>query len=121
MIHMPKLYLVAQYPNSATITGLEPDMDVLREHFGTLCFARNETRAHGRFFAPAGGVPEDPATGSAAVALARAMVAAGEDTGRLSIDQGAEMGTPSRIELSWTADRARIGGTVVHDSVELVK
>jgi len=120
-VHMPKPYLVAQYARSADISGLDPDMAVLEEHFGTLCFARNDHRAHSRFFAPAGGVPEDPATGSAAVALARAMVHAGQPEGRLSIDQGAEMGSPSRIELSWSADRARIGGTVAHDRIELVK
>jgi trans-2,3-dihydro-3-hydroxyanthranilate isomerase len=74
-----------------------------------------------RFFAPAGGVAEDPATGSAAVALARAMVESGEAPGKLSIDQGAEIGTPSRIELEWTAQTASIGGTVVHDRTELVK
>ena len=121
LVSMPKPYLVAQYADSATITGLEPDMNVLEEIFGTLCFARNETRAHSRFFAPVGGVDEDPATGSAAVALAAAMVDAGEAEGRLSIDQGAEIGTPSRIELSWNTQSARIGGTVVHDRVQLVK
>jgi trans-2,3-dihydro-3-hydroxyanthranilate isomerase len=121
LVRMPKDYLVVEYPNSATITGLVPDMDVLEARFGTLCFARDETRAHMRFFAPAGGVDEDPATGSAAVALARAMVARGEMSGKLSIDQGAEIGTPSRIELEWTADWASIGGTVVHDRTELVK
>ena len=121
MVRMPKEYFVAEYPNSAIITGLAPDMAVLEGQFGTLCFARNATRAHMRFFAPAGGVPEDPATGSAAVALARAMVASGHASGKLSIDQGAEIGTPSRIELEWTADTASIGGTVVHDRTELVK
>lgn len=121
LVSMPKPYLVAQYADSATITGLAPDMSVLEEVFGTLCFARNETRAHSRFFAPVGGVAEDPATGSAAVALAAAMVDAGEEAGRLAIDQGAEIGTPSRIELSWNTQSARIGGTVVHDRVQLVK
>jgi trans-2,3-dihydro-3-hydroxyanthranilate isomerase len=121
LVRMPKEYFVAEYPNSATITGLDPDMDALETQFGTLCFARDETRAHMRFFAPAGGVAEDPATGSAAVALARAMVASGEPFGRLSIDQGAEIGAPSRIELEWTAVTASIGGTVVHDRTELVK
>lgn len=120
LVRMPKEYFIAEYPNSSTITGLEPDMAQL-DHFGTLCFARDETRAHMRFFAPAGGVDEDPATGSAAVALARAMVASGHPSGRLSIDQGAEIGTPSRIELEWTADLASIGGTVVHDRTEQVK
>lgn len=121
MVRMPKEYFVVEYPNSAAITGLAPDMGVLEAQFGTLCFARDETRAHMRFFAPAGGVAEDPATGSAAVALARAMVESGEAPGKLSIDQGAEIGTPSRIELEWTAQTASIGGTVVHDRTELVK
>lgn len=121
LVQMPKAYLVAQYPNSATITGLDPDMGVLEEVFGTLCFARDERRAHSRFFAPAGGVPEDPATGSAAVALARAMVHAGESSGSLTIDQGAEIRNPSRIQLSWTKETARIGGTVQHDTIVLVK
>jgi trans-2,3-dihydro-3-hydroxyanthranilate isomerase len=121
MVRMPKEYFVVEYPNSAAITGLAPDMGVLEAQFGTLCFARDETRAHMRFFAPAGGVAEDPATGSAAVALARAMVESGEASGKLSIDQGAEIGTPSRIELEWTAQTASIGGTVVHDRTELVK
>ena len=120
-VHMPKPYLVAEYPRSADITGLAPHMAELEAHFGTLCFARDERRAHSRFFAPAGGVPEDPATGSAAVALARAMVHSGELTGSLTIDQGAEVGAPSRIQLSWTEDTARIGGTVVHDRIEMVK
>ena len=121
LVRMPKEYFIAQYPNSSTITGLEPTMEELKSHFGTLCFARDESRAHMRFFAPAGGVAEDPATGSAAVALARALVASGEPNGRLSIDQGAEIGTPSRIELEWTPQTASIGGTVVHDRIEQVK
>lgn len=121
IVRMPKEYVLAEYPDSATITGLEPDMAHLRGHFGTLCFARDERRAHMRFFAPASGVDEDPATGSAAVALARAMVAIGEASGRLTIDQGAEIGTPSRIELEWSAESASIGGTVVHDRTESVK
>ena len=121
LVEMPKPYVVAQYPDSATITGLTPNMDQLTTHFGTLCFARDDRVAHSRFFAPLGGVPEDPATGSAAVALARALVAAGETSGRLSIYQGAEIGAPSRIELSWSTGSARIGGTVAYDGVQLVK
>jgi len=121
LVSMPKKYLLARYPDSATITGLTPEMTVLEAVFGTLCFARDEHRAHARFFAPSGGVPEDPATGSAAVALAAAMVASGEETGRLTIDQGSEIGSPSRIELTWTPDNAEFGGTVVSDGVQLVR
>jgi trans-2,3-dihydro-3-hydroxyanthranilate isomerase len=68
-----------------------------------------------RFFAPGAGVFEDPATGSAAVALATALTAAGRDSGRLTIRQGDEIGHPSTIRLSWDPGGIRIGGTVRKD------
>ena len=73
-----------------------------------------------RFFAPGTGVDEDPATGSAAVALATALAAAGETDGSLSIDQGESIGFPSRIELTWEGTVASIGGTVVADEQRLL-
>jgi trans-2,3-dihydro-3-hydroxyanthranilate isomerase len=68
-----------------------------------------------RFFAPGMGVEEDPATGSAAVALAAVLRHEGEQSGALAIHQGAEIGSPSRIDLSWTARDTTIGGTVTDD------
>lgn len=56
---------------------------------------------HARMFAPAIGVPEDPATGSAAVALAGYLAWANPlRTGTLKwrIEQGFEMGRPSLLE-----------------------
>jgi trans-2,3-dihydro-3-hydroxyanthranilate isomerase len=77
----------------------------------------DEVRA--RQFAPAQGIPEDPATGSAAAALA-ALVAVGRPDGthRWTIRQGIEMGRPSRIELEvdvadGVAAAARVGGEAV--------
>lgn len=55
------------------------------------------THIHCRMFAPLAGVAEDPATGSAAAALAGSL---DTDATRLLIDQGIEMGRPSRIEAS---------------------
>jgi len=72
---------------------------------------------HARFFAPDAGVAEDPATGSAAVALAASMRSRGEMEGSLIISQGEEMGAPSTVQLTWDASGARIGGTVVRDEV----
>lgn len=74
-----------------------------------------------RMFAPGIGVPEDAATGSAACALAGLLV---ERSGlrdgllRVPIDQGIEMGRPSRIELevevaNGSAARVVIGGRAV--------
>jgi trans-2,3-dihydro-3-hydroxyanthranilate isomerase len=53
------------------------------------------TFIHSRMFAPKLGVTEDPATGSAAAALAGSL---DTDATHLVIDQGVEMGRPSRIE-----------------------
>ena len=61
---------------------------------------------HSRVFVPGLSVAEDPATGSAAVGLGVALVAAGRlpDGGRYDITQGVEMGRPStlygRVEAS---------------------
>lgn len=68
-----------------------------------------------RFFAGGLGVDEDPATGSAAVALAAVFRYVGDDTGSVTIHQGADMGVPCRIDLSWTPALTTIGGTVVDD------
>jgi trans-2,3-dihydro-3-hydroxyanthranilate isomerase len=74
-----------------------------------------------RMFAPAFGIPEDPATGSAAAALAGYLSAArppGTDTLRWVVEQGIEMGRPSRmhVECDRSGDRllaVRVGGRSV--------
>jgi trans-2,3-dihydro-3-hydroxyanthranilate isomerase len=76
---------------------------------------------HARMFAPAIGVPEDPATGSAAVALAGYLAARDarrDGTLRWRIEQGFEMGRPSILEAE--ADKkdgevvaTRVGGSTV--------
>jgi trans-2,3-dihydro-3-hydroxyanthranilate isomerase len=54
---------------------------------------------HSRVFVPSAGVPEDPATGSAAAGLGMALVASGllPEGGRYDIVQGVEMGRPSQL------------------------
>ncbi|HEX9167856.1 MAG TPA: PhzF family phenazine biosynthesis protein [Roseiarcus sp.] len=83
--------------------------------------AREGSDYHARMFAPAWGVWEDPATGSAAAAFAGVVHAFdrpsdGEHT--LTIEQGFEMGRPSLIALGLTIEAgalsaATIGGSVV--------
>ncbi len=79
-----------------------------------------DAHIHARMFAPAMGIAEDPATGSAASALAGYLHAQEQGDGRRRwlIEQGFEMGRPSRIELE--ADVAggrltavRVGGSSV--------
>lgn len=74
-----------------------------------------------RVFAPALGIPEDPATGAAAAALAGYLArseALGTGTYRWMVEQGVEMGRPSaiRVEADLEGDRvvaARVGGGAV--------
>jgi trans-2,3-dihydro-3-hydroxyanthranilate isomerase len=70
-------------------------------------------------FVPGVGVPEDPATGSAAAGLGMALVASGllPEGGRYDIVQGVEMGRPSalfgRVEASdGRATRCHVAGQV---------
>ena len=60
--------------------------------------------AHCRMFAPGLGVPEDPATGSAAGALGAYLVRYGvvaprDGEARMTFEQGIEIGRPSRIDV----------------------
>lgn len=80
--------------------------------------------AHVRMFAPDVGVVEDPATGSAAVALAvflvdRGVLAADGQTGFV-VAQGAEIGRPSRLGVLVQARAGAAVRTSVHGQVVAV-
>jgi len=80
-----------------------------------------DTDVHVRMFAPGSGVPEDPATGSAAAALGGYLSAVdGSEAGSLrwTVEQGLEIGRPSILHVE--ADRSggvttavRVGGSAV--------
>ncbi len=66
-----------------------------------------------RVFAPGAGVPEDPATGSAALVLA-GLLAQREGPGTWAIDQGRELGRPSHLSVRADAQGATwVAGTAV--------
>jgi trans-2,3-dihydro-3-hydroxyanthranilate isomerase len=105
------------------VAGLRPDLNRLDELLGTRgvdCFAGSGTRWKTRMFAPGGGVPEDPATGSAAgplaVHLARhGRIRFGDD---IEISQGTELERPSTLfaRADGSADnveRVEVGGSAV--------
>ena len=79
------------------------------------------SQVRARMFAPEAGIPEDPATGSAAAALAGYLakrVAPGATTLRWRVEQGFEMGRPSLlyVEADKSGDAVtavRVGGTAV--------
>ncbi len=79
---------------------------------------------HCRMFAPGLGVPEDPATGSAAGALGaylvrHGVVSAVEGVAHVMVEQGLEMQRPSRIEVAISVDdrqditEVRVGGKAI--------
>ncbi len=78
--------------------------------FGAYCFtavAAGRMRARGLF--PSVGVDEDPATGSAAACLGLYLADRLGDI-ELNVDQGIEMGRPSRMIVSATTSGVRVGG-----------
>jgi trans-2,3-dihydro-3-hydroxyanthranilate isomerase len=105
------------------VAALRPDFGALsdlRAVLGTNCFAGSRARWKTRMFAPAGGVAEDPATGSAAgplaVHLARhGRIGFGEE---IEISQGAEIGRPSTLYAradgsAEQLERVEVGGNAV--------
>jgi trans-2,3-dihydro-3-hydroxyanthranilate isomerase len=120
LLGLPREYLIAEYRTFDEVAALKPNLEALLDYFGLLCFARSDSLVKSRFFVPGEGIPEDPATGSAAVALAREFVLRGEAQGSVTISQGEEIGHPSTIELSWNDDGTTIGGTVVREELRLV-
>jgi trans-2,3-dihydro-3-hydroxyanthranilate isomerase len=84
---------------------------------------RNGVDLRARMFAPAFGVPEDPATGSACAALAGFLAPAGapeSGTLRWVVEQGVEMGRPSRLHVSCDREGGRISAVRVGGSSVLV-
>jgi trans-2,3-dihydro-3-hydroxyanthranilate isomerase len=83
-------------------------------------FARDGDTAKVRFFGSGLGVPEDPATGSAAAALAAVLAFEGERDGSLIITQGDEIGHPCTIRLTWHPGAAVLDGSVRSDGVRML-
>lgn len=111
--------VAAARPDGAAVASLTTDLTGLV----VMSYDRAGFAAHLRMFAPGAGVAEDPATGSAAVALAVFLVDRGAladgQTG-FTVAQGAEIGRPSRLAV---VVRARAGAAVetsVHGGVAAV-
>jgi trans-2,3-dihydro-3-hydroxyanthranilate isomerase len=110
-------------PSEEDVAQLEPDLSALARltgYVGTVCFAGGGQRWKARMFAPGDGVPEDPATGSAAGPLAVHLARHGwiHFGDEIEISQGAEIGRPStllaRVEGSHErVERVEVGGSAV--------
>ena len=124
-------YTIVPVRSLAALARAKPDAATFEKVFGiggpamvyVLC---TETVAqghhlHARMFAPANGIPEDPATGSAVAAFAglhAAHVKPRDGEHKLIVEQGYEMGRPSLMHLSLTiADGALAAASIGGDSV----
>jgi len=108
--------------STAEVAALQPDQQRLAAlgAYGINCFAGDGLIWKTRMFGPGLGVPEDPATGSAAGPLAlhlarHGRIAFGDE---IEISQGAEIGRPSTLyaRVDGTADaveRIEVGGCAV--------
>jgi trans-2,3-dihydro-3-hydroxyanthranilate isomerase len=114
-------HLMVKIDSRSAVADLEPDLKAL-EHIsaGVSVFAGEGTEYKTRMFAPAMGVPEDPATGSAAGPLAWHLVrhAALAPGATLRLEQGAEVGRPSTLYARVEGDAAApeailVGGAAV--------
>jgi trans-2,3-dihydro-3-hydroxyanthranilate isomerase len=98
------------------LAALTPDFGALGRitDYGVSCFAGSGTDWKTRMFAPTSGVPEDPATGSAAGPLAMHLARHGRISfdEEIEISQGDEIGRPSKLF-------ARVTGTP--DDVETIE
>jgi trans-2,3-dihydro-3-hydroxyanthranilate isomerase len=110
-------------PSEEAVAALKPDYTALARIqgvVGTNCFAGSGRRWKTRMFAPADGVPEDPATGSAAGPLAchlarHGRIGWGEE---VQISQGEEIGRPSTLYArahgsAEAIERVEVGGSAV--------
>ena len=78
---------------------------------------------HARMFAPGWGVSEDPATGSAAAAFAGVLMAfepPGDGETMFVIEQGYEMGRPSKISLGLKVEKGRLHDATVGGSARIL-
>jgi trans-2,3-dihydro-3-hydroxyanthranilate isomerase len=116
------LHVYVALDSEDAVARLEPDLNALAKlpGLGISTFAGSGSRWKTRNFAPALGVPEDPATGSAAGPLAVHLARHGWTSfgQQIEIRQGAEIGRPSLLyaRADGTPDRVtrvEVGGGAV--------
>jgi trans-2,3-dihydro-3-hydroxyanthranilate isomerase len=122
LYHLGPKHVYLELSSEDEVAALAPDFAALARltHAGVNCFAGSGKRWKTRMFAPADGVPEDPATGSAAGPLAihlarHGRIAFGDE---IEISQGEELRRPSklyaRVEGSpERIERVEVGGSAV--------
>jgi trans-2,3-dihydro-3-hydroxyanthranilate isomerase len=117
-------HVYIEVESAERVAALQPDLGALQRATtdGVNCFARDGERWKTRMWAPAQGVAEDPATGSAAGPLAihlarHGRIAFGE---QIEIVQGVEIKRPSTLFAQVDGDGDRIDRVYVGGSAVIV-
>jgi trans-2,3-dihydro-3-hydroxyanthranilate isomerase len=117
-------FVYVGFPSEESLASLAPDAAKLNTlgELGFACFAGAGSHFKFRMFAPAFGVPEDPATGSAAGPLAVHLARHGwiEFGRQIEIRQGAEIGRPSLLYARVDGSADEIERVVVSGAAVLV-
>ena len=115
-------FVIARLTDRAALSACQPDVAAMREgaarypgslDFATLAYVADGATIHARMFAPLDNIPEDPATGSAAAALAALLRDVTGADQNLTIHQGVDMGRPSLIMARADAKGVTIAGRAV--------
>ena len=111
-------HVLVELASPEAVAALRPNFEALLElsPYGTDCFARDGETWKSRVFVPAHGVPEDPATGSAAGPLALHLARHGriEFGEEIVIKQGVEIGRPSTLHaVARSPEEIEVGGSAV--------
>jgi trans-2,3-dihydro-3-hydroxyanthranilate isomerase len=113
--------LARAQPNVEAFRAFAP-LWPLATHFDLLIYARAGAQIRARMFAPLDGIPEDPATGSAAAALAAYLGQLDGQSAQFDITQGVEMGRPSQIRATVTVQRgAPVAVTIEGAAVKVME
>jgi trans-2,3-dihydro-3-hydroxyanthranilate isomerase len=122
LYHQGPGFAYFELESKEALAALAPDFGALGRitDYGISCLAGSGSDWKTRMFAPTSGVPEDPATGSAAGPLAlhlarHGRIAFGDE---IEISQGEEIGRPSKLyaRVTGTAENVEtieVGGTAV--------
>lgn len=115
-------FVIVRLTDRAALTVCQPDISAMRDgamrypgslDFATLAYVADGDHVQARMFAPLDNIPEDPATGSAAAALAALLRDVTGQSQDLTIHQGVDMGRPSLILARADSGGVTISGQAV--------
>jgi trans-2,3-dihydro-3-hydroxyanthranilate isomerase len=124
LYHLGPTHVYLELGSEEEVAALAPDFGALARltDAGVNCFAGSGTQWKTRMFAPVHGVPEDPATGSAAGPLAVHLARHGRIGfgDKIEISQGVELNRPSKLYARVDGSGERIVSVQVGGSAVIV-